>query len=88
MNTALAPELQTWVESRVQSGFYLSLTDVIQEALRLMVRLEQSQTAKLEELKALIDLGLNSVESGRVNVVNDELITEIKQLARQRVNLF
>jgi Arc/MetJ-type ribon-helix-helix transcriptional regulator len=72
----------------VQSGFYLSLTDVIQEALRLMVRLEQSQTAKLEELKALIDLGLNSVESGRVNVVNDELITEIKQLARQRVNLF
>jgi Arc/MetJ-type ribon-helix-helix transcriptional regulator len=72
----------------VQSGFYLSLTDGIQEALRLMVRLEQSQTAKLEELKALIDLGLNSVESGRVNVVNDELITEIKQLARQRVNLF
>jgi antitoxin ParD1/3/4 len=87
MNIALAPELQTWVESRVQSGLYSSSTDVIQEALRLMVRLEQSQTAKLEELKALIDLGLKSAESGRLNVVNDELITEIKQLARQRNNL-
>jgi antitoxin ParD1/3/4 len=84
MNIALAPELQTWVESRVQSGLYSSSTDVIQEALRLMVRLEQSQTAKLEELKALIDLGLKSAESGRVSVVNDELITEIKQLARQQ----
>jgi antitoxin ParD1/3/4 len=68
----------------VQSGLYSSSTDVIQEALRLMVRLEQSQTAKLEELKALIDLGLKSAESGRVSVVNDELITEIKQLARQQ----
>jgi antitoxin ParD1/3/4 len=87
MNIALVPELQTWVESRVQSGFYSSSSDVIQEALRLMVRLEQSQTAKLEELKALIDLGLESAESGRLNVVNDELITEIKQLARQRNNL-
>jgi antitoxin ParD1/3/4 len=87
MNIALAPELQTWVESRVRSGFYSSSTDVIQEALRLMVRLEQSQTAKLEELKALIDLGFSSVESGRVSVVNDGLITEIKQLARQRNNL-
>ncbi len=87
MNIALAPELQTWVENRVQSGFYSSSSDVIQEALRLMVRLEQSQTAKLEELKALIDLGLKSAESGRVSVVNDELITEIKQLARQRNKL-
>lgn len=53
-----------------------------------MVRLEQSQTAKPEELKALIDLGLKSAESGRVSAVNDELITEIKQLAGQRNTLF
>ena len=50
----------------------------------MMVRLEQTQTARLEELKALIDVGLESAEAGRVSPVGDDLIAEIKRLGRSR----
>ena len=84
MTVSLPPELESWVENRVKSGLYHSSAEVVQEALRMMVRLEQTQTARLEELKALIDVGLESAEAGRVSPVGDDLIAEIKQLGRSR----
>ena len=84
MTVLLPLELEAWVENRVKSGLYRSSAEVVQEALRMMVRLEQSQTARLEELKALIDVGLESAEAGRVSIVDDDLIAEVKRLGRSR----
>jgi antitoxin ParD1/3/4 len=86
MTIALPPELETWVENRVKSGLYSSSAEVVQEALRMMVRLEQAQTARLQELKALIDVGLERAEEGRVSVVNDDGIEDFKWLARASAN--
>lgn len=54
------------------------------ERLRMTVRLEQAQTARLQELKALIDVGLESADAGRTSVVDDALIAEVKRLVRAR----
>jgi antitoxin ParD1/3/4 len=84
MNVALAPELQKWVETRVESGLYTSSSEVVAEALRLMVRLEERQTSQLAAIKTSIDLGLQSAEAGRVTAMSEQLIAEIKQLGRTR----
>lgn len=84
MNIALAPELQKWVDNRVESGLYSSSNEVIQEALRLMLRFEQNQISRLEQLKAQLDLGLQSAEAGRVSVSNADLVAEMKLLGRKR----
>ncbi|NJK45009.1 MAG: hypothetical protein HC933_12630 [Pleurocapsa sp. SU_196_0] len=42
----------------------------------------KAQTARLQELKALIDVGLESADAGRVFVVNDDVIDDIKRCAR------
>jgi putative addiction module CopG family antidote len=84
MTIALPPELETWVENCVKSGLYSSSAEVVQEALRMMVRLEQAQTARLQELRALIDMGLESADAGRTSVVDDALIAEVKRFGRTR----
>ncbi len=40
LNVSLAPELVRFVRSRVKSGFYTSASEVVREALRLLVRAE------------------------------------------------
>jgi antitoxin ParD1/3/4 len=86
MNVALAPELQKWVDNRVESGLYTSSSEVIAEALRLMVRLEERQASQLATLKTSIDLGIQSADAGRTTVLSEQLIADIKQLGRTRRN--
>jgi antitoxin ParD1/3/4 len=86
MNVALAPELQKWVDKRVESGLYTSSSEVIAEALRLMVRLEERQASQLATLKTSIDLGIQSADAGRTTVLSEQLIADIKQLGRTRRN--
>jgi antitoxin ParD1/3/4 len=86
MNVALAPELQKWVDKRVESGLYTSSSEVIAEALRLMVRLEERQASQLATLKTSIDLGIESAKAGRITVLSEQLIADIKQLGRTRRN--
>lgn len=71
------------MENRVKNGLATSSDEVVQEALQMMILLEQAQMGRLEELRALIDFGLESAEAGRVSVVNDELIADIKRQANQ-----
>jgi outer membrane PBP1 activator LpoA protein len=49
----------------------------------MMILLEQAQTVRFQELKALIDAGLESIDAERVSVVTDELIADIKRQANQ-----
>jgi antitoxin ParD1/3/4 len=86
MNVALAPELQKWVDNRVESGLYTSSSEVIAEALRLMVRLEERQASQLATFKTSIDLGIESAKAGRITVLSEQLIADIKQLGRTRRN--
>ena len=41
LNVSLAPELVRFVRGRVRSGLYTSASEVVREALRLLVRAEE-----------------------------------------------
>ena len=83
MTVSLPPAFEAWVESRVKNGLAISSDEVVREALQVMILLEQAQVGRLEDLKVLIDAGLESAEAGRVSVVNDQLIADIKRQANQ-----
>ena len=47
MNVSLTPELETFVQTKVSSGRYTSASEVVREALRLLVDQDQSRAAQL-----------------------------------------
>ena len=55
MNVSLTPELEETVRHKVQSGRYLSASEVMREALRLL-----EERDKREELRNAIRKGLDS----------------------------
>ena len=76
MNVSLTPELEQYIRTKVDSGRYLSASEVVREALRLLEQKEK----RLEELRVEIQKGLNS---GRSEPLNME---EIKAKARIRLS--
>lgn len=60
MNVNLTPQLEELVRSKVDSGLYTSASEVVREALRLMVEQDRLRQLKLSELQSDIRMGLDS----------------------------
>ena len=65
MNVSLTPVLEKMVQAKVASGLYNSASEVVREALRLLVEHERMQQAKLEALREEVDIGLKDLDNGR-----------------------
>ena len=65
MNVSLTPELERLVEEKVESGEYKSASEVVRHALRLLSRDDQEHKARLDALRAEIQLGDDDFENGR-----------------------
>ena len=76
MNVSLTPELEQYIRTKVDSGRYLSASEIVREALRLLEQKEK----RLEELRVEIQKGL---DSGRSELLNMEAI---KAKARNRLS--
>jgi len=63
MNVSLTPELEEFINARVESGLYNSASEVVRQALRLLVREEEEQQTKLEGLRRAIEDGFDSGEA-------------------------
>ena len=64
MNVSLTPELERLVHQKVESGRYLSASEVVREALRLLEEHDQLRALKLEELRAEIRVGIEQADRG------------------------
>ncbi len=76
MNVSLTPELEQYIRTKVDSGRYLSASEVVREALRLLEQKEK----RLEALRVEIQTGL---DSGRSEPLNMEAI---KSKAQNRLS--
>ena len=59
MNVSLTPALEKFVQDKVASGFYSSVSEVIREALRLLVAKEEIPQERLDALNRDIEEGWN-----------------------------
>ncbi|MGI0488557.1 type II toxin-antitoxin system ParD family antitoxin [Pantanalinema rosaneae CENA516] len=66
MNVSLTPELEQFVRHKVESGRYLSASEVIREALRLLEERDRLYQARLADLQTEITLGVESADRGEL----------------------
>ena len=60
MNISLTPQLEKLVKRKVDSGLYVSASEVMREALRLLEDRDRLNAMRLEELRAEIKRGVDS----------------------------
>lgn len=85
MNVSLTAELERWVQSKVEAGLYQSASEVVRDALRLLVERDRLQLARVEELRRDLQLGVDELESGQGVPFDQALVDQIKVRGRSRV---
>jgi len=63
LNVSLTPEFADFIEDAVASGSYVSASEVVRDALRMMRQEQESEEVKLALLRKAVDAGL--VQSAR-----------------------
>jgi|TARA_B110000116_G_scaffold242206_1_gene231315 antitoxin ParD1/3/4 len=81
MNVSLTNELESYVKSKVATGMYTSVSEVMREALRLMGERDTMKAATLAALKQDINEGMMSIERGEAKPLD---IESIKSQGRAR----
>jgi antitoxin ParD1/3/4 len=66
MNVSLTPELERLIHKKVESGLYLSASEVVREALRLLEERDMLQALKHEELRREIQIGIDQADRGEL----------------------
>lgn len=64
MNVSLTPELEKFVNNKVESGRYNSASEVVREALRLLEQHDHARAAQLREFNQELGRRLNSLDRG------------------------
>ena len=65
MNRSLTPELEHFVQDKVNSGMHTSASEVIRESLRLLYISVDLQKQRLQQLNQAIDIGLNELKTNK-----------------------
>jgi antitoxin ParD1/3/4 len=78
MNISLTPELERFVQEKVNSGMYTSASEVIRESLRLLFTHDDLQRERIKQLNNAIDVGLNELSSDK-KILAKETYERMKQ---------
>jgi len=83
MNVSLTPELEEFVNAKVEGGRYGSASEVVREALRLLEEHDLNRAARLAEFNQELGRRLESLDSGR-HVKPLEARNRLKRKSDQR----
>lgn len=89
VNVSITPELDAFLQGRVNSGRYQTTSEVVREALRLLERHEMERDQALQHLKAKLEQGAEESERGELldgASVFEELRDMIEERRRSRAN--
>jgi antitoxin ParD1/3/4 len=65
MNVSLTPELEKFVNTKVESGRYNSASEVVREALRLLEEHDEARATQLSEFNRELGRRLNLLDRGQ-----------------------
>jgi antitoxin ParD1/3/4 len=83
MNVSLTPELEKFVNNKVQAGRYNSASEVVREALRLLEEHEQARAAQLGEFNKELGRRLAALDRGE-HVGPDEARVRLQRKSEDR----
>lgn len=80
----LSDDDKAFIEEQVKDGRYKDADEVVAAGLRLL----GSEEGEIQELRRLIQQGIDDVDAGRVMAFNsaEEMTTHILQMAEERKN--
>jgi antitoxin ParD1/3/4 len=82
MNVNLTPALEEYIQQKIATGDYNNASEVVREALRLLKERDQLREAKLRDLRAAIEEGLNSGDPVPLDI--EKIIREAREEHAQR----
>ncbi len=65
MNVSLTPELEALVQAKVATGLYNNASEVIREALRLLIEKDETKALRRQLLERELSLGINALDNGQ-----------------------
>ena len=80
MNVNLTPELEKLIQDKVSSGLYNNQSEVVREALRLLVEQDGLRKAHLQ---AALAAGLEQADRGEL-LEGPAVVEEMRELLRER----
>lgn len=83
MNVSLTPELEEFVNIKLQSGRYNSASEIVREALRLLEERDQTRAVRLAEFEAGIGRRLAALDRGE-SVGPAEAQARLRRKSEQR----
>ena len=83
MNVSLTPELENFVQTKVSSGRYTSVSEVVREALQFLQDHETERTAQLAEFRSEVDHRLASLDRGE-GLEGEAVFAQIREGSEQR----
>lgn len=83
VNISITPELDVFLQSRVQSGRYQTTSEVVREALRLLERHERERDEAFRQVKAKLQRGADAAERGEL-LDGDEVFDELREMIEER----
>ena len=82
MNVSLTPELEKYIQNKVETGRYTSASEVVREALRLLEQKEKHERA-LKDLRMKLDQGIAQAEAGDL-MDGEEVFARLREKSRLR----
>jgi len=86
MNVSLTPELEKWVQTKVQSGLYGSSSEVVRDALRVLHQFEEERHRRFASLRSEVQIGLEQLNAGRSKKMDSSFMESLKKRGRERLN--
>jgi antitoxin ParD1/3/4 len=90
MNVSLTPELEKFVQQKVESGRYTSASEVVREALRLLEKRDERLREREQALKAFqaeLDRRIAEADAGKVMDGEEAFAMLRARLAEKRKKL-
>ena len=78
MHVSLTPRLEEYAKEKIASGLYNNASELMREALRLMIQREQDH----EKLQSAITRGFEQIEAGQFTEIGSK--EELFEMARAR----
>jgi len=85
MNVSITPELEVWVQNKVNTGLYRSASEVVRDSLRLLRERDLQRDRMVSELRADLLIGMEQLDRGHSRPFTTEVISDVKARGRDRV---
>lgn len=83
MNISLNPNLEEFIDQKIQEGYYNSASEVVRDALRLLIEKDTLFKQQTQKLNQEIELGLNQLSKGQ-GMEGEEIFKELKVLSKNQ----